>query len=470
MTLPRMGRNVSLLAISALLFPGTASAHGIAAKADLPIPAWLFAWAATIVLLVSFGALAALWTSPKLEVSGTRDLIPLGRWIDVVLGVAGVGWFALVCWAGLTGTFVPTANLAPTAVWVWFWVGMPILSALFGDVFRLLNPWRAVGRAAGFFMAWFLPSGLPTPNAWPARLGRFPAAAGLLAVGWLELASASRDDPSTLATLALVYAAIQLLGMSAFGVEAWSSRGDSFGVLFSLIAKIAPFEREGGRLRLRAPLAGLVRMPQVGWTQGLLLVVIGVTSFDGFTQGPIWANLAQWLSARAQDLGFGLTGAAEAAATVGILGAIAVVSLIWTLGVAASARELGKPAKEVGRAFGHVLVPIALAYTVAHYISLLLIQGQAVGYLVSDPTGSGANWFGSAQWTVNYGLISPTGVWWAQVAALVLGHVAALTLAHDRALELSPDPKTATRSQVPMLIATVAFTTLGLWLLSAASL
>ncbi|MEI6664502.1 MAG: fenitrothion hydrolase, partial [Actinomycetes bacterium] len=143
---------------------------------------------------------------------------------------------------------------------------------------------------------------------------------------------------------------------------------------------------------------------------------------------------------------------------------------IWLAGVRGAATRLGSDPLLVGRRFAQVLVPIALAYTVAHYASFLVIQGQAVGYLISDPLGNGSDWFGTAYASIDYGLLGPTAVWWVQVAVLVLGHIAALMLAHDRALELADDPRTATRSQVPMLVATVAFTVLGLWLLSAANL
>ncbi len=459
-----------LASVGLLSGPSAASAHGISAKADLPIPAWLFAWAATIVLLVSFGALAVLWQKPKLAELRERELFRLGVWADVVLGLVGLAWFSLVVWAGLTGTIVATANLAPTAVWVLFWVGMPIVSALFGDVFRLLSPWRAIARFVGWVLSSLGSEGLPEPKPWPEKLGRAPAVVGLFAMGWLELASVSRDDPAVLSVLALIYAAVQLLGMSAFGVAQWSDKGDSFGVAFSLIARIAPFDRVNGTLRLRMPLTGLANLPEVPWTQAVLLVLIGTTSFDGFTQGPLWADASQSMTNWFHSIGLGLSEAAEAASTVGLAGGICVVSLIWLCGIYASAKDLGQPRAEVGRGFVQVLVPIALAYTVAHYASFFLVQGQAFFYLVSDPVGSGTDWFGTAQWSIDYGVISPTGVWWVQVLALVIGHACALVLAHDHALEIANDQNSATRSQVPMLIATVAFTTLGLWLLSAANL
>ena len=461
---------MTVAGLQVLAVPVGAFAHGLTARADLPIPAWLFAWAATLVLLVSFAALAVLWRKPLLASCKERELIPFGVGVDLLLGTVGIACFVLVCWAGLVGTFVPTANLAPTAIWVLFWVGVPVASACFGDIFRLLSPWRSTARLVGWLIGQLVPEGLPAPRRWPERLGRLPAVAGLLAMGWLELAYSGRDDPHTLAVLALLYAAVQLVGMSFWGVETWSDRGDSFGVLFSLISKIAPLGRVDGRLQLRVPLSGLARLTEIRWTQLLLLVVIGTTTFDGFTQGPLWADFSVWLRDRFSDGGLAMTAAGEAASTIGLFAAILVVSGIWLAGVRGAATRLGSDPLLVGRRFEQVLVPIALAYTVAHYASFLVIQGQAVGYLISDPLGNGSDWFGTAYASIDYGLLGPTAVWWVQVAVLVLGHIAALMLAHDRALELADDPRTATRSQVPMLVATVAFTVLGLWLLSAANL
>ena len=430
----------------------------------------MFAWAATLVLIVSFAGLAVLWRQPRLSASPSRDLAPLGSWVDVLLGVLGVVSFGVICWAGLTGTAVATSNLAPTAIWVAFWVGIPVASALVGDVFRLLSPWRALARGVGWAAARVMPSGLPEPNPWPERWGCRPAVVGLVLMVWLELAATWRDDPSILAALALAYAAVQLIGMSIWGVDEWTARGDSFGVAFSLLARISPFERVGGRLRLRVPLAALMRAPQVVGAQAVLVVMIGATSFDGFTQGPAWGSAQPWLASLARSVGFEPIPASVAASSVGLAGAIAVVWGIWTAGTAGAASVLAMPRRSVAASFVGLLVPIALAYTVAHYASLLIYQGQALGYLVSDPAGVGSNWFGTTAWSIDYGVIGPNGIWWIQVVALVLGHVAALVLAHDRALELAPEPGLATRSQVPMLVATVAFTSIGLWLLSAANL
>ena len=109
------------------------------------------------------------------------------------------------------------------------------------------------------------------------------------------------------------------------------------------------------------------------------------------------------------------------------------------------------------------------AYVIAHYCSLLLYQGQAIAYLISDPLGHGSNIFGTADKTIDYSVITATGVWYVQVVALVLGHACGLALAHDRALFMYRSPRAATRSQYWMLVVMIGFTSLGLWLLSAAN-
>ena len=170
-------------------------AHGIVGRADLPIPEELFGVAAAAVLVVSFGALAALWSQPRLERWPHRRLVRLPVAVDVVLGAVGVLALAVTAYAGLAGTGSERDNLAPTVVYVAFWVGVPCVSVLLGDVWRLLSPWRAIGRGAGWVAARFAGDGLPAPLAYPERLGRWPAAAGVIAFGICELCWGPRASP-----------------------------------------------------------------------------------------------------------------------------------------------------------------------------------------------------------------------------------------------------------------------------------
>ena len=128
----------------------------------------------------------------------------------------------------------------------------------------------------------------------------------------------------------------------------------------------------------------------------------------------------------------------------------------------------GSPAfGELGRLFAHTLIPIALAYLVAHYFSYFVFGEQAqFTYLLSDPLGNGSDYFGTATGAINYAALSASAIWYVQVGALVCGHVTGLALAHDRAISFYADPRQASRSQRWMLVVMVSFTCLGLFLLS----
>jgi len=432
-------------------------AHGIVGRADLPIPEELFGVAAAAVLVVSFAALAALWSQPRLERWPHRRLVRLPVAVDVVLGAVGVLALAVTAYAGLAGTGSERDNLAPTVVYVAFWVGVPCVSVLLGDVWRLLSPWRAIGRGAGWVAARFAGDGLPAPLAYPERLGRWPAAAGVIAFGICELCWGTAREPAPLAVLMLVYVVAMLVGMSLYGVEAWTRNADAFGVYFGLFAALAPLERRDGWLVARPPVVGAGRVDgRVAGTVAVLLAGIGVTAFDGTSQGSLFNDLLPHLQDVFAAMGFGRPTALELGFTTGLCATVAVVALIWLV---------ARP----GPRLAGSLTPILAAYVVAHYFSLLAYNGQDLARLASDPLGDGSDLFGTASATIDYGVVSATGIWYVQVGALVLGHVAGLVLAHDRALVVQRSHRDATRSQLVMLVLMVCFTCLGLWLLSAAN-
>ncbi len=463
------GALVALTLLGALI-PAAAQAHGLIGRVYLPIPAYLFGWAAAAVLVCSFVALALLWPRPWLERRPARRLCRIPRWLEGLCGVAGVVAFATVIYSGLAGSQSATTNLAPTAVFVLFWVGVPLVSALFGDVFRLVSPWLALARAARWLQRRLGAPGVGGALPYPAGLGRWPAVVGVLAFGWLELVFLGRDRPATLALLALAYAAIQLVGMALFGIERWSERGDAFAVLFGLFARVSPLEWRPGSIWLRAPLSGLTGWSSEHGSVALLCAMLGTTTFDGASNSDLWRGAGPKLARLLRDAGLGGGAPQELAGTVGLLATVGIVSaLYWAAIKGVSTVDANHTLGELGLRFAHTLVPIAFGYLLAHYFSLLIFQGQATGYLISDPLGVGANLFGTANARIDYELISRAGIWYVEVGALIAGHLAGLTLAHDRALVIYPDATLAVRSQRWMLIVMVGFTSLGLWLLSVVS-
>jgi hypothetical protein len=449
----------------AALWPAGAGAHGLVQRANLPIPEWLFAWAAAVVLLVSFVALAVLWREPKLADDHWRPLPdPLGRalaspLLDMMCGAIGVLLLGVVIAAGYTGSPAALNNFAPTFVFITFWVGLVFASAALGGVFAAFNPWRALGRATGRLATRLRGGRPPARRPYPDRLGCWPAVAGLAAFAWIELASEWSEDPPMLATAVVGYTAITLAAQGIFGVDTWTRRGEAFSVYFGLFARISPFERRGRMLGVRPPLAGLPGLDVVPGTVAFVAVMIGTVTFDGLSQGSLWTDATADAALDYPRL----------VATGGLVLGVALVAGFYALG-AAGARSVGGgfSARELRHAFVHSLVPIALVYVAAHYLTFLVFEGQAIGYLASDPLGEGWNLLGTASATIDYGVLSQNAAWYLQVGFVVAGHVAALTLAHDRALTLYPDRRLAVRSQYWMLGVMVGFTTLALWLLAAA--
>jgi hypothetical protein len=311
---------------------------------------------------------------------------------------------------------------------------------------------------------------VPAPLAYPERLGRWPAAAGILAFAILELVASNGDKPENVAIAALVYSAATFIAMALYGVETWIDRGEAFSVYFNLFSRLSPVETRDGVVGLRRPLSGAAALEPLPGTVALLAVMIGSVTFDGASEAPLWTNVSPDIANFFQDLGLSPQRALEAAFAVGLSGAIAFVYAFYRLGVA-GARSVGGgfTTNRLAAAFAHSLVPIALAYVAAHYLTLLLFQGQSVAFLASDPLGDGADLFGTADSQIDYGLIGANATWYWQVGFVVVGHVAALTLAHDRALALYDRPRLAVRSQYWLLAVMVGFTSLALWLLSQAN-
>jgi len=454
-------------------------AHALASRQDLPVPAWLFAWGASIVLVVSFFALAAGWRSPRFEQLHERPLgaglsrVLLGLPVQVLCGAIGVFLLGLAVYAGLEGTEAPDRNFALTFLFVTCWLGFPFFSAIFGDLFRPFNPWRAIGRVAG--AGFRAIAGQRAAHApYPERLGRWPAAIGLLAVVWLEVVYGKGGvgfDPETVATATLIYSAYTLAMMAVFGTEEWCDRGEVFSVYFGMFGRLGIFGTRDGRLERRRPFSAATTWATVPGSAAVVIASISSTSFDGGQEGA-FKDAIESLYNRLLDLGASPTTSLRLSGTIFMLLVFAGVGLIYLLGVRGMRTVPGAPSfAKLRVGFAHTLIPIALAYLVAHYFSFFVFQEQAqFTFLLSDPLGTGTtDLFGTASSGVDYTVLTANTIWYVQVGALLAGHVIGLMLAHDRALVYWPDYRNATASQYWMLAVMVAFTCFGLYLLSVAN-
>ena len=457
-------------------------AHALVARQDLPIPAWLFAWAASIVLIVSFFALSAAWRKPRFEQERWRPFgaavsrLLVGPATQALCGLIGVFLLGVAVYCGLRGTEAPDRNFALTFIFVTCWLGFPLFSVLLGNVFRLFNPWRAIGRAVG--AGFEALSGQPAARlAYPEALGRWPAAVGLLAFVWLEVVYGSSGgvaiglSPHVTAVAALLYSGYTLAMMALFGVERWCDRGEVFSVYFGMFSQLAPFGVQDGKLGRRRPLSASTHWATVSGSVAMVVASIASTSFDGAQEGAFKGGIESVFN-RFVDAGVGLATSLRLTDTIFMLLCFAGVGLVYLLGVRGMRTVRGAPPLSALRTgFAHTLIPIAFAYLVAHYFSLFVFQEQAqFTYLLSDPLGTATtDLFGTASSGIDFNILSANAIWYVQVGALVVGHVVGLTLAHDRALVYWSDYRQATRSQYWMLAVMVAFTCFGLYLLSVAN-
>jgi hypothetical protein len=450
----------------------TILAHGIGVVRDLPIPAAYFFVGAAVVLAVSFVLLFYLWRRPLLEEHQDGRAFPhalstvvLSRPVRMVLGALSVVLLFLTLATALFGTTIELLNFAPTFVYVIFWLGIPLLSILFGNVWSVLSPWRAIADLA----VWLLELGGREARPvleWTGRMGRYPAAVALFAFVALELAHPRPAYPRTLGIAVALYTYWALAGMAVYGRDAWTRFGEGFAVAFSLLARIAPFAAREGRVVVRWPFTGLAGADPIPGTLFFVAVLLGSTSFDGFSRSSTWVDLVADLRAELVGSSQRTIDLATTFLSLGGLALFVAAIMATYLAAVAAAERLGKVDRSLIADFVLPLVPIAAAYLIAHYFTLFLIQGQFIVTLISDPFGKGWDLFGTSDFAPNLAIVSPETTWYVQVAALVMGHVAGLAIAHDRAVAVFQGRRTALEAQLPMLALMVLYTLGGMWLLT----
>jgi hypothetical protein len=499
-----------LVALWSALFAGEALAHGFGVRFDIPVPFWLYAYGAAAAVVFTFVLLVDERTAPHRY--PRFDLMRLG-WFRAAfasraalfgLRLLSAALFALVVASGLLGDQTPEDNLAPTFVWILWWVGLAFLTALFGNLWELVNPWKIVFEwADGFVRRLGLGKGLGPYLPYPAGWGAWPALILYSGFAWVELVFPDSATPLNIAALILGYSAITWTGMILFGKDAWLRGGEAFSVFFGILARFAPTEArvtdrrlckgceapceaaDGGcvncyecfaraapedrQLNLRPPALGLARPERVTADRlAFVVFVLAIVTYDGLMATPLWLGVQTLAAPVVEALGIhGLQGL-YIVQTLGLI-SIPLLFLAAYLGFVKLAQVSGGGAvstRQLAAAYVYTLVPIAIAYQAAHYHTLLLIQGLSIVALASDPLGWGWNLFGTAGYEINVGVVSADFVWYTQVALIVVGHVVAVYLAHGISLRLVDDRARAVRSQYPMLALMVLYTICSLWILN----
>ncbi|MBI4275914.1 MAG: hypothetical protein HY659_14565 [Rhizobiales bacterium] len=442
----------------------------------MPLSLYVFGAAAAIVATF-FIIGVALRHAPDADIHPRVDLLahPPMRWLGhpasvLAIKLAALGLFVITILAGFFGNQNPYQNIAPTLVWVIGWIGLVYVSAFAGDVWALINPWRAIFDGVDALCRRVHSQECALRLPYPEALGVWPSVALLFAFSWTELVYPDPAVPRHIATLATAYTILTLAGMFAFGRDAWLRHGEVFAVMFGTYARFAPtqaFDRE------RTPCLAL-RPFGVGLRDGepasismtaFVLLLLATVLYDGALTTPEWIGLESTLSERLKALG----GLASLTIRTGglagfwlvFLGAYVAVSALMRAAIGGQLSTL-----EIARNFVFSLVPIAIGYHAAHYFVFLMVQGQYIVPLISDPFGYGWNLFGTAQYQPAIAIVGARFAWYTAVAAIVLGHIAAVYLAHIRAIQLFGRRSVVLRSQIPLTALMVVYTFVSLSILA----
>ena len=447
---PSVPAPLSALASQPVLVP----LHGIASRHDLPLPFSFVLVGAAVALVVSFVVLGVAWKRPRFASVGGIGLPRLTRLVDApgtrvvsrVLVLLLLGWVALALFAGRDLLTNPVFGF----VFVWMWVGLVPLSLLLGPFWRAVNPLRTLHRLLCAVARTDPREGLVTM---PAGMGLWPGAVGLAAFTWLELVQPDRTTLPVMRVWALAWLVAVVLGAIVFG-ERWFAAADPFEVYSSTVARLSPWHRSGDVLRLVNPLAGLTAWRAPPGAVGVVAVLLGSTAFDSFTNTSWWLRTVQ--SSAVPSVLW---------ATAGLVVMIVLVLVSFSAAAAWMTRYGDRPARGYARLMAGSLVPILVGYAVAHYFTLLVVEGQRVVVNLADPLGRGWDVLGAHRWAVDSSIVDhPVVIAVVQLLAIVVGHVLGVVAAHERAVALLP-ARSALPGQWPMLVAMVAYTCLGLVLL-----
>lgn len=470
---PGMNRIVATHAlVSAFALAATArqaAAHATEQSFVLLLPTELYTAAGVGAVVLTVVALALIPPKMTLRIFATvdRSRRPLRRHVGTAISLASLAFFVCLLILGFAGPRDPLHNPLPLFVWTIWWILMPVIQAVFGDVWKILNPWTGLydllPRAASGRARAKLPE---TFGAWPGVMTLFGFAS-------FTLAYPAPDDPDRLAWFAAGYWAFTFAGMVAFGKDEWLSRCECLTMLLGYFARLAPVRAEGESLRIGVPGWKICQSPPAEFGAAVFaLALLAVGSFDGL-------NETFWWLARLDinPLEFPGRSAVVIQTVFGIAFAIMLLSAVFVGCVWAGHRLAGPDASEgttlpvcIGR-FALSILPIALGYHFAHYLTSFMVNGQYAIAAASDPLDSGRDLLGLGAFSVTTGFFNTLAtvrmIWLAQCIAVVLGHICAVLLAHAIAVDLYGRARSAAASQIPLAALMVLYTLFSLWLLAS---
>ena len=401
--------------------------HGIGSVGDLPIPFETVLNVSAWVIILTFVFLKISW---KKSVLVQKEVIVEQRqpWLGKIFGVFIL---SLLILPGLIGNEEAKTSITPLIIWVFLWIGVPVLGLVFGDIYSKFNPLSII----------------PSPEKKPSTV--WFAAALFLGLTWFELVWRKPGNPTHIGIVFILLMLITTVTRIIFSKA--SIEVDPLHLLHHLYAKL--------RFTLSKPiyknmLENIANLSNFKGMEYFILLMIGTVTYDGLRGTTFWYSL---FGSSTLDITFSTF--AFFGINIIIIGSYRFACW-FALKVSGEKQDLNN----ISLLFGHTMLPIAFAYHVTHYLSLLLYESQTILYRLNDPYGIGWNLFGIDDVSINY-FLTPVALWGIQVFVTLAGHMLSVVLAHDLAIKLFGHQQ-SDKTQYIFLLITVGLTLQALFVLS----
>ncbi|CAJ0895912.1 hypothetical protein [Ralstonia flatus] len=478
----KAGRLALWSALIVACVPALAHAHAWNIPYYLPVPLWLYAYAATGTLIISFMVLAFASGNRLADSRSRANQRKKGVRIPASLLRAGQRasaiFVVLLIVSSLAGTQNPFLNLSMSGFWIWFYLGSVYISAMFGDIYAFTNPFALLLRVAARYFPTLETGRYPYPQC----LAWYPALLVYIVLIALELFGAGR--PRDVGLFLSGYVAYALAGAFCFGRERWLRQFDTFGMLCGLCAKLSPLKWSAASgdevtIQLRNPVADIAQeKPSHISVVAFLSFMLASTAYDGLRDTAtwnafFWRGVYPYLVQLFPSLGKNYAMSGEVLLTWQWLTFAAIGVGYYGLfrgfcALEAIASRSSFNGKGVARQFCFALLPIALFYNVCHYFTLFLDQGRKIAALAADPLGLGWKLFSIPpnQDSAAQSLINAAYIWHAQVILILVGHILSVYITHAISMRRINRAASTAINQLPLLVLTIALTISGLWILS----
>ena len=403
--------------------------HGIINVGDLPIPFDMVLNSAVLVVVVTFVFLKISWkesilTSQETLFSTKQSLS--GKVFGFIIIV-------LLTVPGLINNEPAKTSITPLVLWIFLWIAVPVLGLIFGDLYAKFNPLALIVNREGVSHNVYFASFL------------------FLCLTWFELVWNKPGNPRHIGIVFLVLLIVVSVIQRFYNKTIIEV--DPLLLLHHLYSKM---KITNSKPLFKTLLNNISNLAQLKGMEYFILLMIGTVTYDGLRETTFWFEL------------FGSQTYETSFSTVAFLLINLLIIVFYRFACYFAIRVSGEDLNlnEISLKFGHTMLPIAFAYHVTHYLSLLLFEFQTVVYRLNDPFGFGWNLFNVQEPEVNY-FLEPIALWTIMVIVTLAGHMLSVVLAHDLSVKLFGHQK-SDKTQYVFLFITVALTLQALFVLSVA--